>query len=366
MVSLRPAVFCVAIALLTACGGSDSSGPPPVVAGPPATITKTAGDNQTADPGHAVAIKPTVTVTDAEGVPVSGVTVLFSVGDGSGAISDATPRTNAQGVASLGSWTLGTLPGAANTVTATVGNLPVETFTATTTGVNPCTQLTAYTFGTTVDGAFSSADCPAGDGSFLDFYSTSVSAAGAYVFSESSTAVDPYLFLETSDGSVVAENDDLSDVDTNAGVKALIPAGNYVLVANTFDQHSFGGYSISSAAAAESIENCESVFVSHGITTNQTLSTTDCVNSGFYSDDVIIFLDAGQSVTVTMNSTAFDAYLEVYSRNGLVASNDDMSASSTNAQVTYTAVSRDYYLIAPTTKLSGTPGVTGAYTMIIQ
>jgi hypothetical protein len=363
MVFLRPAVFCVAIAALSACGGSDSSGPPPVVSGPPATVTKTAGDNQTADPGHAVAVNPTVTVTDAQGVPVSGVVVTFSIGDGTGRISNPTPVTNAQGVASSGGWTLGTLPGSSNTVTATVTTLPATTFTATTTGINPCTLTTAYTFGTTVDGAFTKADCPAPDGSLLDFYATTVPAAGAYLFTETSTAVDPYLFLQVAGGTVVAENDDISDGDFNAGMKVLIPAGNYVLVANTYDSASIGAYSLSSSAVAEAINNCEAVFVARGITTNQNLATTDCLNDGLYSDDVYLFLDAGQSVTVTMNSTDFDAALQIYSLNGLEASNDDMSATSTNARVTYTALSAAYYLIAPTTKL---PSATGAYTMIIQ
>ena len=367
MVSLRPAVFCVAIAALTACGGgSDSSGPPPVVAGPPATVTKTAGDNQTADPGHAVPIKPTVTVTDAQGIPVPGVVVTFSVGDGAGTITNATPTTNAQGVASLGGWTLGTLPGASNTVTAVVGTLPAATFTATTTGTNPCTLSTAYTFGTTADGVFANTDCPAFDGSFLDFYSTTLPAAGAYAFTEASTAVTPYLLLAAPDGTVIAETADAKDGDTNEVLKVLVPPGNYVLAANTFRPKMVGSYSLSSAAIAESINNCDLVFVTRGITTSQSLVTTDCLNSGFYSDDVYIFIGAGKSVTVAMNSTDFDAYLEIYSFSGLVASNDDVSATSTNAQVTYTATSDGYYLVAPTTKLSGTRGATGAYTLSIQ
>jgi hypothetical protein len=366
MVLLRPVVFFAAVAALTACGGSDASGPPPVVAGPPATMTKTAGDNQTADPGQAVAIKPTVVVTDAQGLPVPGIVVTFSLGDGSGTINGAAPVTNAQGVASLGTWTLGTLPGSPNTVTASVGTLPTATFTATTTGTNPCTVLIAYPFGTTINGAFTNADCPSTDGSVFDFYSTTIPAAGAYTFSESSTAIDPYLFLEAANGDVVAENDDVSDVDTNAGMKVLIPAGSYVVAANTFDPKTYGPYSISSAAAVEAINNCELVFVTHGVTTSQNLATTDCLINGFYSDDVYMFLDVGQSVTATMNSTGFDAYLEIWSFDGIVASNDDVSATSTNAQVSFTAIKAAYYLIAPTTKLSGTPGITGAYTLTIQ
>jgi hypothetical protein len=365
MVSLRPAVF-LAIAALTACGGSDSAGPPPVVTGPPATVTKTAGDNQTADPGQAVAIKPAVTVTDAQGVPVPGVAVTFSVGDGAGTIVNGTPVTNAQGVATLGGWTLGTLPGTSNTVIASVGTLPTATFTATTTGTNPCTVATPYTFGTTTNGTFANSDCPSGDASLLDFYSTTLPAGGISTFTEASTAFTPYVVLAAADGSVIAETADAKDGDTNAVLKVLAPAGNYVVIANTLKPRMIGSYSLSSATLAETIDNCDLVFVTRGITTNQNLVTTDCVNNGFYSDDVYIFLAAGKSITVTMNSTDFDAYLEIYSFSGLVMSNDDMNATSTNAQVTYTSTSDAYYLIAPTTKLSGTPGTIGAYTLTIQ
>jgi hypothetical protein len=165
---------------------------------------------------------------------------------------------------------------------------------------------------------------------------------------------------------VIAETADVTDGDTSAALKVLLSAANYVIAANTFRPKMIGSYSLSSAAVAESINNCDLVFVTRGITTNQSLVTTDCLNKGFYSDDVYIFLAAGKSITVTMNSTDFDSYLEIYSFSGLVASNDDVSATSTNAQLTYTATGDGYYLVAPTTKMSGTPGATGAYTLTIQ
>jgi hypothetical protein len=232
--------------------------------------------------------------------------------------------------------------------------------------VDPCTVRIPYTFGTTASGTFTTSDCPSFDKSFIDSYTTAVDAAGAYLFSETSSAVDTYLFLDAGDGSLIAENDDASDVDSNSSIKALIPAGNYVIAANTFDTGETGDYQLSSSKTTESIENCETVFIARGITTSQNLAPTDCVNSGFYSDDVLIFVHTGQSITVTVNSSDFDAYIEIYSRGGLVASNDDKSATSTDAEVTYTVTTTDYYLISPTSKLSGAAGTTGAYTMIVK
>ncbi len=77
------------------------------VAPPPTAIAINAGDNQTAVAGSAVAVRPSVKVTDAEGTGVSGVSVTFSIRSGGGSITGASAVTNAQGIATVGSWTVG-------------------------------------------------------------------------------------------------------------------------------------------------------------------------------------------------------------------------------------------------------------------
>jgi hypothetical protein len=368
MVSLRRVTLYVAASMLAACGGSDSSSPPPV-AGPPTAILKTAGDNQTADPGTAVAIAPSVTIQDAQGKPVPGIVVTFSIGDGSGSLTNPTPVTNSAGVATLGGWKLGPRPGVSNTVVVTVGDLPAQTFTATTSGTNPCTVATPYTVGSTTTGTFTTGDCPAADdGTFLDFYSTTIATQGMYVFTQTG-AFKSYLLLDGQGSIRVAEDGDANTPPTGATLTALLAPGSYTLIANTLPPPATGDYTLSSSQVSSSIENCSDVFVTRGVTTDQTLTNTDCANGGFLSDDVFVFIGPGESITVSMNSTAFDAYLEIYARPGvLVMSNDDKDATTTNAQLTYTSTSPfgDYYLISPTSKLSGAPGATGAYTLIIQ
>ncbi|MEW5930387.1 MAG: Ig-like domain-containing protein [Gemmatimonadota bacterium] len=97
--------------------------------GAAANIAKTAGDAQTATVGSAVATAPSVTITDQYGNPVAGVSVTFAVASGGGSVTGATQTTDATGVATVGSWTLGTTAGA-NTLTATASSLSA-TFTAT-------------------------------------------------------------------------------------------------------------------------------------------------------------------------------------------------------------------------------------------
>jgi hypothetical protein len=130
--------------------------------GAPKTLSKQAGDNLSAAAGTAVATPPAVKVVDQFNNPVGGVVVTFAVATGGGTLTGATPSTGANGVATAGSWTLGTAAGS-NTVTATAAGAGITgnpaTFTATATGAdfNPTTNTT---IGGTVN--FATVTIPAG------------------------------------------------------------------------------------------------------------------------------------------------------------------------------------------------------------
>jgi adhesin/invasin len=102
----------------------------------PASIVINAGNAQSAIAGTAVAIPPAVRVTDALGNAIANISVVFAVTSGGGAITGATAVANANGVATLGSWTLGTVAGA-NTLSATVSGLAAIVITATGTAGAP-------------------------------------------------------------------------------------------------------------------------------------------------------------------------------------------------------------------------------------
>ena len=109
------------------------------VAGTPAIITKVAGDGQSAVAGSAVAVPPSVKVTDAASVPVAGQAVTFAVSSGGGSVTGGSTTTNAAGIATVGSWTLGSTPGP-NTLTASATGTPLTaTFGAT--GTTPSNAI---------------------------------------------------------------------------------------------------------------------------------------------------------------------------------------------------------------------------------
>ena len=71
-----------------------------------------AGENQSASINAAVTTAPAVIVKDASNNPVSGVVVVYSVLSGNGVVTAATQTTDGSGIATLGSWTLGSSIGA--------------------------------------------------------------------------------------------------------------------------------------------------------------------------------------------------------------------------------------------------------------
>jgi invasin-like protein/Big-like domain-containing protein len=87
--------------------------------GAPSSIEPVAGDDQTATVGEAVPIDPSVMVRDADGNPLGGIPVTFTVTGGDGTVSDNTPVTGSDGVATVGEWKLGTTAGD-NTLSAAV------------------------------------------------------------------------------------------------------------------------------------------------------------------------------------------------------------------------------------------------------
>jgi hypothetical protein len=103
--------------------------------------------------------------------------------------------------------------------------------------------------------------------------------------------------------------------------------------------------------------------VVRGITSDQSLQSPDCANGGFNTDDYIIFLVAGEQVTISMSSTAIDSKLGIYFNSALRASNDNKDTTTSDAQLTYLPPVSGFYVIAAT---SAAAAATGAYTIAIQ
>jgi hypothetical protein len=355
---ITPLALAGLVALQISCG--DSSGP----GASASSIDANSSTTLSAAPGAPVGEPPSVIVRDGSGNTVGGVHVTFTVTSGGGSLTGANAVSSSSGVATVGSWTLGQTPGT-NTVSATTSGLPAITFTAE--GADPCESTAAHTLGSTTNGQLTTSDCRISDGSLVDFYSVTIPTAGTYLFTQTAS-FNSYLWLLTPEAIQIGINDDFGGPNTST-IKALLPAGSFLLAANSLNPNVTGTYTLNSSSSSAEVTACEDAFVVPGITTSQTLQTSDCVVTGVgvYSDEYLIFLQAGRSMTATMSSSVVDSYLEVFvlanNTVTLLASNDNIDGTTQNARIALTAPSTAFYMIKAR---APTAGVTGAYTLTVQ
>ncbi len=129
-----------AVGLVSVESGSVTLG-----AGGAANLVKTAGDGQSVQAGTAVSVAPSVRLTDGTGNPIIGASVSFTVASGGGSVTGTPTTTDADGVATVGSWTLGASAGTGNNaLTASSSGVTAVTFTASATA-GPASRLALVT-----------------------------------------------------------------------------------------------------------------------------------------------------------------------------------------------------------------------------
>jgi uncharacterized protein YjdB/lysophospholipase L1-like esterase len=126
----------------------------------PSAMTIEAGNGQSVFAATAVPVPPSVKILDSKGRTVPGVTVTFTVQSGGGSITGGSQVTNAQGIATVGSWVLGL---GSNTLVATAPVVAPVTFTATGT-----VRVQVVTFGdSNTDAGYAGTDPVAKVGSYV-------------------------------------------------------------------------------------------------------------------------------------------------------------------------------------------------------
>src|SRR5688572_29922178 len=145
----------------------------------------------------------------------------------------------------------------------------------------------------------------------------------------------------------------------------LFAPGTYEISPSSFLPAETGAYTLSAMSVPESENVCELVFAMPGITTVGALGNGDCTLGGTPQslfETFALVLRVGRTYTITLNSTAFDAYLELGVVGGpRVAFNDN--TVGTNARIVYTPPISNFYVILVRPAVAGT---SGAYTLIIE
>lgn len=205
--------------------------------------------------GTAVPIRPAVKVVDQYGNGIAGRTVTFTVTAGGGSVTGASVATDASGIATVGSWTVGSAIGT-NTVQASTTGLSPITFTVQSI-LDPCTAegATPIAVGDSLIGSLTDTDCtwtrPPGSDSENDRYDyyllTLASQTAVIIEMTKVTGIeDPYLFLYNAvTGDSINANDDIvSGVQRDARLTSTLNPGSYLIRATTWGPGERGTYAI--------------------------------------------------------------------------------------------------------------------------
>ena len=104
----------------------------------------------------------------------------------------------------------------------------------------------------TIDGELSEGDCtledygPIADSSRVDLYVVRLPSRGRLTVDMRSDAIDTYLWIVAGFFEYSLQNDDADDETTDSRISAILPAGDYVIVANS-NLPEIGAYSLSTA-----------------------------------------------------------------------------------------------------------------------
>ena len=331
-------------ALLAACGGSNTDGKVTPRPGVVSTVRVTPG-TATVDVGGSFQLS--AVALDAAGAALSGRTFTWT---------SLTPTLATVSAAGL---VAGVAPGSVVMQASADGVIGTATVAVNTPVAARCDATTPIIVGQSVQGTIVSTDCKLSDGSFADKYVLTLTESTPIRIAMTGT-VDAFLLLQDAvTGTVIEENDD-GNGDTGARIERVVPAGKYVVVANTFDANDFGDYIVSISPGSTACLAAEPI--GSDVAVSGTLAATACVlPDSSYADRYTLIIANSTIFSATMRSDAFDSFLFMEKSDGVSISRDDNSGGGRSARIAATLTPGTYFLYAN----SANARETGAYTLTL-
>ena len=346
-------------------------------AGAPTKLVKMgSSDGQTGNPGQPLAQPISVTVRDAFDNPVPNVSVSFTTASGSA--NPASASTTADGQANT-TWTLGTATGSVTMNAAAAGVANPVTFTATVNAPDPCSSHGVLAIGVAVTGNLVNGQCASPvTRTYADLWTLNLNGSTPLEIVQNSDVANEDMFLtlfrgQYASAQLVGANDDVdpNNGNYNSDIRFLGGSGQFIVGASFMTSYigDHGGpYHLTAKSWSGAVTSCQDVYAVNGTSTTQQLDNDDCPAMGArnHSDRVYVMLKPGETLTVTMSSSVFDAKLELEDGYGAIVASDDNGGGGTNARLTFTApaggAAVDTYSIYATSVLA-TGG--GAYTLAV-
>ncbi|NJO41469.1 MAG: trypsin-like serine protease [Cyanobacteria bacterium CRU_2_1] len=195
------------------------------------------------------------------------------------------------------------------------------------------------------------------DQSYFDAYTFEGTAGQQVVIQMSSSEFNPYLILLSPGGDNLAQDDD-SAGGTSSRIEITLPMdGIYTVLANTLSSGETGNYNLELSTTGTSPVLLEDEGM---LGPNSQVLESD----GSLYEEYTFEGDAGQTVTISMESGDFDTYLILLGPDEqVVGQNDDASPSTLNSLLIVTLpATGTYRIIANSYDRSGQ----GAYTLVVR
>ncbi|MBK8173311.1 MAG: pre-peptidase C-terminal domain-containing protein [Sandaracinaceae bacterium] len=234
----------------------------------------------------------------------------------------------------------------------------------------------------TITGSLAQGDGTLQSGEFRDEYPITLPAGAHVNLRVHSTAFDTYLIVFPPQGAQ-SDNDDAAQGNTDSALDLVTTvAGNYRVVVTSYRAGETGAYELTigapgaqgslpaattpatpnEATPAQPAATGPSTAVAPGARqTRGNLARGDqTLQSGEFVDRFTMHFDAGSSVRLRLNSSAFDTYLLVRTPSGRQLDNDDLTPSDRNSGIDIPLAEAGDYEISVT---SYRAGETGAYVL---
>jgi hypothetical protein len=190
--------------------------------------------------------------------------------------------------------------------------------------------------------------CRGANGQPVDYYQFTLPSDGVVAALMTSSEVDGFLTLFDSSGNVL-RYDDNSYTANDPLIVQFLPAGTYKLAARDASSTVGGLYEVDlrTSLGPRPPFCAPKSTVAVGSTVTGTISFAGCqYNNSNFADVYQINLTSDTTLDVHLNSSDFDAYLEIMDAKGNVVAQDDDSGGNTNARITQLFPAGAYYVVA--------------------
>ncbi|MBI3683138.1 MAG: pre-peptidase C-terminal domain-containing protein [Acidobacteria bacterium] len=217
--------------------------------------------------------------------------------------------------------------------------------------------------------AASSTQGSRGPNYYADLYTFTGVSGQRLTVTLTSADFDTYLVLVAPSGAVAATNDDSGPDTSNSRIEfTLNESGGWRIEATSYNQRATGSYTLTVSGCSEGGETACSTRPLSCQPAAGRLSADSCARgqrgSSYYTDVYTFTGRAGQTVTISLESSDFDSYLTLIGPSGAVAAtNDDAAANNSNSRIQYTLPTAGTWRVEAS---SYNQRATGAYTITMS